>query len=110
MQTAAPHWTFLSNHAHVLICIAENPEIRLRDIADKVGITERSAQRIINQLREANILVTEKNGRRNHYLVDVEQELRHPIEAHCKVATLLSGILSPQKVSHIRKMFLEAVT
>lgn len=107
MQDTPAHWTFLSNHAHVLVCIAENPEIRLRDIATRVGITERSAQRIINQLREAQILVAVRSGRRNHYLVDVEQQLRHPIEAHCKVATLLSGILSPRKVTSIRKKFLE---
>jgi len=108
MQDAQHHWTFLSNHAHVLVCIAKDPETRLRDIATQVGITERSAQRILNHLRDAGILFAVRSGRRNHYLIDVDQQLRHPIEAHCNVATLLAGILGPKKVSAIRKQFLHA--
>ena len=106
MTEEVTHWTFLSNHAHVLVCIAEDPEMRLRDIAARVGITERSSQRIINHLKDAGILVSNRNGRRNQYLIDVDQQLRHPIEAHCSVATLLSGILDSGKVSRIRKNYI----
>jgi hypothetical protein len=65
-------WTFLSNHAHVLVFIAQNPEARLRDIAAGVHITERTTQRIINQLREANVLSMEKIGRRNRYTINLD--------------------------------------
>ncbi len=86
-------WTFLSNHAHVLLLIAQDPEIRLRDMADRVGITERAVQRIVADLEKDRYIEREKNGRRNHYLIHGELPLRHPIEAHRNVATLLSLIL-----------------
>ncbi len=88
-------WTFFSNYAHVLVCLAENPEARLREVADRVGITERSAQRLISHLDEAGILTRVKHGRRNSYMIDTGVHLRHPIEEHCTVGQLLNLILSP---------------
>ena len=103
------HWTFLSNYAHVLVCIAENPEIRLREIASRVAITERTTQRIINHLKEAGILFSVRNGRRNRYLIDLDQQLRHPVEAHCDVGTLLTAIVGKRKVSIVRKQYAESL-
>lgn len=87
-------WTFLSNHAHVLVCIARDPDIRLRDIASAVGITERAAQRIVSDLADAGYLTRERHGRRNRYSVHMNLPLRHPLEAPAPVETLLSPLLS----------------
>lgn len=84
-----PGWTFLTNHSHVLLCIAEDPEARGRDIAERVGITERSAQNIIRELIEGGYLSREKVGRRNRYTVHARRPLRHPIERDHQVAELL---------------------
>lgn len=85
-------WTFLTNHSHVLLCIATDPDILTRDIARLVGITERSAQRIIAELEEAGYLSHGKVGRRNHYEVDGSQPLRHPLEDHLSVEALLDVV------------------
>jgi len=91
---AAPApWTFLTNHAHVLIHIAEEPAVRMRDIADRVGITERAVQRIVRELEDAGYLERLKEGRRNHYHVTASQPLRHPIEKHVKTSALLALVL-----------------
>lgn len=82
-------WTFLTNHSHVLICLAREPDLRLRDVAARVGITERAVQRIVADLVEAGILTRSRDGRRNRYEVHVGQPLRHPIEAHCTINDLL---------------------
>lgn len=84
-----PGWTFLTNHSHVLICIARDPGIRGRDIAEKVGITERSAQSIIADLVEGGYLTRERVGRRNHYEVHPDLPLRHPVERDHQVGELL---------------------
>ena len=83
-------WTFLTNHAHVLFCLTKDPEIRLRDVADKVGITERAVQRIVSDLEASGYVERERDGRRNRYSVRAELPLRHPIEGHRKVESLLS--------------------
>lgn len=83
-------WTFLTNHSHVLICLAQDPGTRLRDVAEKVGITERAVQRIVAELEESGILVRTKEGRRNHYAIRRDIALRHPIEAHRTIAELLA--------------------
>ena len=93
-----PDWTFLSNYAHVLVCLAENPEARLRDVAERVGITERSTQRLITHLDEAGILTRVKHGRRNSYFINTHAHLRHPIEESCTVGELLKLVLSPARV------------
>ncbi len=85
-------WTFLSNHSHVLICLTQDSEVRLRDVAERVGITERAVLRIIADLEEAGIITRRREGRRNQYEVHREQPLRHPIENHRTVGDLL-GLL-----------------
>jgi len=89
------HWTFFTNHAHVLFVLAQQPDLRLRDVADEVQITERAAQRIVRDLEEAGYLRVEKAGRRNHYVIHTRLSLRHPVEAHCSVADLLQLVGGP---------------
>ncbi|HXF00413.1 MAG TPA: helix-turn-helix domain-containing protein [Solirubrobacterales bacterium] len=74
-----PQYEFLTNHAQVLLCVAHDPGIRLRDIAQSVGVTERSAHRIISQLVEDGYIVRERIGRRNVYKVNRERPLHHPL-------------------------------
>ena len=88
-------WTFLTNHAHVLLCIAADPGIRLRDAAVKVGVTERAAQRIVADLLAEGYLTVEKNGRRNQYEVHPDLPMRHPVEEHAHVGSLLR-LLGPR--------------
>jgi hypothetical protein len=83
-------WTFLTNHGHVLLCIAGDPSIRLKDVAAKVGITERSAQRIVAELAAEGYLTQNKIGRRNEYSIDSSLPLRHPIERANEVGKLLT--------------------
>jgi DNA-binding MarR family transcriptional regulator len=90
------NWTFLSNYAHVLVCLADNPDARLRDVADKVGITERTAFRLIGELEGAGIIERAREGRRNHYVINTEAHLRHSIEEHCTVGELLQTVLQHQ--------------
>ena len=82
-------WTFLTNHAHVLIQLHADSELVLREVAAKVGITERAVQRIVHELEEEGFIERERVGRRNHYRVLAGNNFRHPIEAHCKVSDLL---------------------
>ncbi len=93
MADRVPDWTFLTNHAHVLFCLAKDPEIRLRDVADRVGITERAVQRIVTELETAGHITRHRVGRRNTYTVHRHHPLRHPIENHRSVADLLALIL-----------------
>ena len=95
-MASSPDWTFLSNYAHVLLCIAGTPEIRLRDVAERVGITERAVQRIVADLEEAGYLSRSRDGRRNHYKVHADRPLRHSVEAHRNVGLLLKLILGPR--------------
>ena len=92
-----PPWTFLTNHAHVLICIAGDPDVRIRDVAARVGVTERAVQRIVGELEEAGYLSHERVGRCNRYRVHTALPLRHPIEQHCRVSALLKIVLSPRR-------------
>ena len=92
-QAARPAWTFLSNHAHVLLLIARDPEIRLRDVAESVGITERAVQRIVADLEADRYLERERRGRRNRYLVHRDMPLRHPIEAHRRIGNLIELVV-----------------
>jgi predicted transcriptional regulator len=86
-------WTFLTNHAHVLFCIAQDPEVRLRDVASRVGITERAVQRIVTDLEGAGYLTVTKEGRRNRYQVGYDLPLRHPIERHRTVKELIGLVV-----------------
>jgi DNA-binding transcriptional ArsR family regulator len=89
-EVVTPGWTFLTNHAHVLLAIAAEPEARLRDLAARVGITERAAQRIVGELEEAGYLDVRRVGRRNVYRVHANRPMRHPAERHHKVGELLT--------------------
>ena len=85
-------WTFLTNHAQVLLCLAEEPDIRLRDVAERVGITERATQRILAELVEAGYVQTERVGRRNRYTVDRGHTMRHSAQLGHDIGTLLEAL------------------
>jgi DNA-binding MarR family transcriptional regulator len=89
-------WTFLTNHLHVLACLARDPELRIRDIADLIGITERATVQILNQLEVAGYLTKTKVGRRNHYTVHGELPLRHPMHNGRQVGELLR-VIEPRR-------------
>ena len=89
---ARPTWTFLTNHGHVLICIAEDAGIRGRDIAARVGITERAAQSIIADLVVEGYVTRTRVGRRNQYEIHPDVPLRHPIEGGHSVGELLVSL------------------
>lgn len=82
-------WTFLSHHAQVLLCIARDPDVRLRDIAAEVGITERAIQAIVNDLVDEGYVERSRIGRRNHYVVHEEVPLRHRLQRDLDAGTLL---------------------
>jgi len=82
-------WTFLTNHAHVLLCIAADPHVRLCDAAARTGITERAAQRIVTDLVAAGYVTRTRHGRRNRYEVHHDLPLRHPIERRNRIGALL---------------------
>lgn len=86
-------WTFLTNHSHVLLCLAQDPDARLRHVADLVGITERAVQRIVRELEDGGYLKRTKEGRRNRYEIAASLPLRHPIERHCQLADLVGMVL-----------------
>jgi DNA-binding IclR family transcriptional regulator len=92
---ATQSWTFLTNHAHVLLCLVQDADLRIRDLAQRVGITERAVQRILHDLVEAEYLGVEKAGRRNHYTVRLDQPLRHPVEQHADVSRLVTLVAAP---------------
>ncbi|MFI6900550.1 helix-turn-helix transcriptional regulator [Nonomuraea sp. NPDC050394] len=84
-----PAWTFLTHHARVLLEIARNPEVRLREIAVEIGITERTVQTIVNDLHEAGYLTRQRVGRHNRYTLNTDQHLRYPTEADLPVRRLI---------------------
>ena len=84
-----PSWTFLTNHGHVLVCIANNPQVLVSEIADAVGIRERAAHRIVGDLVDAGYVVRRKEGRRNTYSVNLDLPMRHAQEADHSVGEFL---------------------
>jgi hypothetical protein len=96
------HWTFFTNHAHVLFVLAQQPDLRLRDVAERVDITERAAQRIVRDLEEAGYVQVQKSGRRNTYVIHPQLSLRHPVEAHCSIDDLLRIIGGSGRARHPR--------
>jgi predicted transcriptional regulator len=88
-EPAEHTWTFLTNHAHVILLLAQNPEELLRNVATRVGITERAVQRIVADLEAAGVLERSKIGRRNRYTIHGKVRLRHPVEAHRTVGDLI---------------------
>ncbi|MEZ5979348.1 MAG: winged helix-turn-helix domain-containing protein [Planctomycetota bacterium] len=89
-------WTFLSNHAHVLVALAVEPDLRLRDVAAQVGITERAVQKILADLEDEGIVVREREGRNNRYVLDLDHPLRHPLESHRTVRQLVELVTGTQ--------------
>ena len=87
-------WTFLTNHSHVLICLTRDPNMRLRDIADTVGITERSVQGIVNDLEAAGCITRYREGRRNRYSIAGDRPMRHRVERGHLVGELLD-VMAP---------------
>ena len=82
-------WAFLTNHAHVLLCISQTPDARVRDIAEKIGITERATHRILGELVKAGYVSVKKVGRRNTYEVHPELPFRHPLQKDQEIGKLL---------------------
>jgi DNA-binding transcriptional ArsR family regulator len=95
-------WDFLTNHAHVLVCVAHDPGIRLRDIAAAVGITERAAHRILSELVQEGYVLREREGRRNRYQVKPELPLRHPLVQGREVGDLLEVLLGSARPATAR--------
>jgi predicted transcriptional regulator len=89
-----PSWTFLTNHAHVLVCIAQNSEVRLAEIARLVGIGERAVHSIVGDLIDAGYVVRAKQGRHNVYEVHLNRPLRHPLEAGHQIAEVFAPLTS----------------
>ena len=94
-------WTFLSNHAHVLVCLGRDPDIRLRDVAEQVGMTERAVFKIIAELEESGVITRIREGRRNHYEIDTTVTLRHPLEKDQTVSSLLKMVLDPAQARRL---------
>ncbi len=86
-------WTFLTNHSHVVLCLVQDPEARMRDVAEKVGITERAVQRIVSELEAAGYVKRTREGRRNTYEVNGTLPLRHAVEGHQTLNALTKLIL-----------------
>jgi len=84
-------WTFLSNHATVLLCLARDPDARMRDVAEQVGITERAALRIVSHLEDIGAVTRRREGRRNHYEINKDAPLRQPLIRHKTVGALLAA-------------------
>jgi predicted transcriptional regulator len=90
-----PSWKFLTNHAQVLVCIANDPGLRLREIGDQVGITERAAHRIVTELGAAGYITRERTGRRNQYTVNSEIPVHDPVAREQSVGRLLQILVVP---------------
>lgn len=88
-ESRPQRWTFLSNHAHVLVCLVRDPRARLRDISEAVGVTERAVQLLLRDLTEEGIVERIREGRRNRYVLHLDTALRHPLEQHRTVRELL---------------------
>lgn len=87
-----PSWTFLTNHAHVLIAISRDPDLRQRDIAQLVGVTPGAVVRILNDLESNGYVSAERVGRRNRYTVNLDKQLRHPLEATHSIGELVAPL------------------
>lgn len=90
MSSDAPTWSFLTNHARVLLCIADDPGLRLREIGDRVGITERAAYNIVTELAASGYITRERNGRRNNYTVNLHLPLPDRLSHKQRVGDLLA--------------------
>jgi MarR family len=102
-ESAARGWTFLTNHAQVLVCIAHDPGVRLRDIGERVGITERAAHRIVAELAAAGYITRQRNGRRNQYTINSRLPLPDPIAREQNVGELLEILTAPHESTQSRR-------
>jgi DNA-binding IclR family transcriptional regulator len=100
-DNTATGWTFLTNHAQVLVCIAHDPGVRLRDIGDRVGITERAAHRIVAELVAAGYITRQRTGRRNHYTVNAHLPLPDAVARERNVGELLE-VLTERPAAGLR--------
>jgi MarR family len=98
----ATSWTFLTNHARVLLCISRDPGIRLREIADSVGVTERSAYGIVQDLVEAGYIFKEKDGRRNRYRIEADLPLPEPSSQERTVGEVLALLVGRDQIPAAR--------
>ena len=96
MSEEETDWTFFSPYAHVLICLADKPRIRLREVAGRVGVTERTAMRLIDRLVRAGVVRRKREGRRNEYEIVARGALPHPIESRCSLEGLLRTVLGSE--------------
>lgn len=85
-------WTFLTNHSHVIICLVRDPELRVRDLASEIGITERAVLRILAELEVEGVLTKSREGRRNRYTIDLDFSLRHPLESQYTLRKLTKSL------------------
>ncbi|MFW5469256.1 MarR family transcriptional regulator [Knoellia sp. CPCC 206435] len=92
-------WTFLTNHGHVLVCLAIDPDVLLRDVATRTGITERSVQQIVQDLERAGVIIRRRVGRRNRYVVSREETFRHPLEVGVTVGQFLDLVEDARRAS-----------
>ena len=88
----APSWTFLTNHTHTIVCLLREPDIRVRELAIEVGITERASLRILSELERDGVVTKTREGRRNRYAVNLDAPLRHPLESHCSLRQLVRNL------------------
>ncbi len=92
-------WSVFTNHGHVLICLAQYPDRPLRDVAIRVGITERAVQRIVSELESGGYITRHREGRTNHYEINKDAHLRHPIEEHCTIGKIIRLINRSPRLS-----------
>jgi DNA-binding Lrp family transcriptional regulator len=100
MSSEKNNWTFLSNHSHVLVCLAGDSMMRMRDVATKVGITERAVQRIVADLEGAGALKRSRIGRQNQYEIVLDSPLRHNLESHRTIGDILEAIMNIAPLEH----------
>jgi DNA-binding MarR family transcriptional regulator len=101
MSSESEHrsWTFLTNHTQVLLCLTRDPDMRLRDVAESVGVTERAVQRIVAELVDAGYLERRRVGRRNHYTVNRDHAMRHVAQVGHQIGGLLDLLESDERPS-----------
>ena len=99
-EDATPRWTFLTSHARALICIARDPGIRLREIGEQVGITERAAHRIVTELLAAGYITRAREGRRNQYTINTDLLFPDPLARHQNVGDLLNALATTDPTAH----------
>jgi len=100
MKERSERWTFLTNHGHALICIARDPTVRLRDVASQLGVTERTAQAIVNDLADGGYVLRSRVGNRSQYVVRASLPLRHQVERDHAVGELID-LMAPARAAHL---------